>query len=410
MLRLLKNRDFVLLWLGQDGSSLGTWLLQFALLLAIYDRTGSASLTGAVFLAGTLPMALLGGRAGALADRFERRTLLVLGDLASALLTLPLLLPGVTDSAPLLCAFIAAKSCIGTVFFPAYRAFLPAVVRPDQLPAANSLMFLSGGAVTMAGPLLGAVLYGSFGLAVLVWIDVASFLVSILTLLAIRTRSRGGGGPLRGRGFLPRRSGVLGQVPVLIPLLAMSSGAVLSDGVLNPTFVPYLQGTLGTDESGVGLAVTALTAGTLVGSAFAALVVPRLGARRTLVLALSVSNALLFAYALAPGFGIAVAVLMALGLLAPIGQVAQQTVFQTEVPDAVRGEAFGSYFQVGGMLRLAGCLGVAVAADVVGVRALLLATAVMSVVAIFIAAPRVWNGPPPEPAHLPEPRVAEPTG
>lgn len=394
MLKLLRNRDFVLLWLGQDGSSLGTWLLQFALLLAVYDTTRSASLTAFVFLAQTVPLAVLGSRAGAVADRYERRTLLVVCDVASALLTLPLLLPGVASSTVWLCVLLAVKGCVATLFSPAYRSFIPAVVRRDQLPAANGLMFLSGGAVAIAGPLLGAVLYASHGLAVLVLLDVLSFALSALTLLFVRTRSRGGGGASRPRpGFFPRRNGVLGRVPILIPVLAMSIGGALSDGVLSPTFAPYLQGTLGSDARGVGIAVTVLTIGTLAGSALGAAVVTRMGPRRALVGALSAGTVLLFIYALAPSFTVALATLAAFGLIAPTGHVAQQTLFQTEVPDEIRGEAFGSYFQVGGMLRLAGGLLVAGAADVTGVRALLVVTAVISVVSLAAAAPRVWSAP-----------------
>ena len=403
MRRLLRNRDFVLLWLGQDGSSFGTWLLQFALLLAVYDTTRSASLTAVVFLAQSVPLAVLGSRAGAVADRYERRTLLVVCDVVSALLTLPLLLPGVATSTAGLCALLAVKACVATVFSPTYRAFIPAVVRAEQLPAANGLMFLSGGAVTIAGPLVGAVLYASHGLPVLVLMDVASFAFSALTLLLVRTRSHGGGrSDARPRpGFLPRRTGALGQVPVLLPVLAMSIGGALGDGVLSPTFAPYLQGTLGTDEKGVGLAVTALTVGTLVGSVLGAAVVSRIGARNALVAALSASTGLLFAYALAPSFTFALVTLAAFGLIAPTGHVAQQTLFQTEVPDAIRGEAFGSYFQVGGILRLAGGLMVAGAADAVGVRALLLVTAVISVASLVAAAPRVRAARPPAPVAAP---------
>lgn len=406
MLKLLRNRDFVLLWLGQNGSSFGTWLLQFALMLAVYDRTGSASLTAVVFLAQTLPLAVLGGWAGGIADRVERRRLLVLGDVASALLTLPLLLAGVADSTWTLCALLAAKACVSTVFQPAYRALLPAVVRAQQLPAANSLMFLGGGAVTIAGPLVGAVLYAAHGLVVLVVVDLASFAFSILTLLVMRSRSRGGA-TQRWPGLLPRRTGALGRVPILIPVLAMSIGGVLADGVLSPTFVPYLQGTLGADERGVGLAITVLTIGTFAGSVLGAVVVPRLGPRRALVVSLSAATALLFSYGLAPSFGVALVTLAAFGVVGPIGHVAQQTLFQTEVPDAMRGEAFGSYFQVGGILRLLGAVAVALTADLVGVRALLLATAIVSVVSLTVAAPRVWRAAPaPEPAPAPAPATA----
>ena len=400
MAKLLRNRDFVLLWLGQDGSSLGTWLLQFAIILAVYDRTRSASLTALVFLAETIPLALLGARAGAVADRYERRNLLVLCDVLSALLTLPLLIPGVVTSTPALCALLAAKACVGTVFFPAYRAFLPAVIRADQLPAANSLMFLSGGAVAIAGPLLGAVLYASYGLTVLVVIDVVSFGLSVLTLLTMRTRSCGGEGERPRPGLLPRRAGVLGQVPILLPVIAMSVGGILADGVLSPTFAPYLQGTLDADARAVGVAVTALTIGTFAGSALGAVVVPRLGPRRSLVVALSASTGLLFLYALAPSFGAALVTLVCFGIVAPVGHVAQQTLFQTEVPDEIRGEAFGSYFQVGGILRLVGGIAVALTADSVGVRSLLLMTAVVSVGSIAAAAPRVWRAPAPVPVPL----------
>ena len=92
MLILLSQRNFALLWAGQLVSNLGDWLLWIALPFYVYERTGSALATGAMFIAQTLPPILFGSLAGIFVDRWDRKQTMMIADLARFFVILLLLL------------------------------------------------------------------------------------------------------------------------------------------------------------------------------------------------------------------------------------------------------------------------------------------------------------------------------
>src|ERR687896_2528980 len=92
MLAVLRQRDFSLLWFGGVLSVVGDYFLFVALPFFVYERTGSALATGAMFVAETLPRLLFGSVAGVFVDRWDRKRTMVLADLSRALILLPLLL------------------------------------------------------------------------------------------------------------------------------------------------------------------------------------------------------------------------------------------------------------------------------------------------------------------------------
>src|SRR5215210_3033764 len=92
MLAVLRQRSFFLLWSGGVLSVIGDFFLFVALPFFVYERTGSALATGAMFIAQTLPRLIFGSVAGVFVDRWDRKKTMVIADLSRALIVLPLLL------------------------------------------------------------------------------------------------------------------------------------------------------------------------------------------------------------------------------------------------------------------------------------------------------------------------------
>ena len=178
-LRLVRNVDFSLLWVGQLVSLFGDRLHQVAVAFLVFAQTGSALSVGLTFAAASAPNFLLGPIAGAFVDRWDRKRTMVFSDLARA--GLVLLVPvaiGISVGLVYVIAFLIAT--VTLVFRPARTAAVPMVVDDDDLLAANSATGVSETAADLIGyPLAGllvASLTGLIGVAFL--IDSATYVVS----------------------------------------------------------------------------------------------------------------------------------------------------------------------------------------------------------------------------------------
>ena len=124
-LELLRtNRDYRRLWIGDMASLLGDWLNTIALYTLIRELTGSPVALGLVFIVKTLPFALASPLAGLLADRFDRKRLMIGADLARAAVVLGFLAIDRSEELPLLYGLIALQMMIGALFVPARTATL----------------------------------------------------------------------------------------------------------------------------------------------------------------------------------------------------------------------------------------------------------------------------------------------
>src|SRR5688572_17935463 len=159
---LRRNRDFMLLQLGQLLSSAGTQLTAIAYPLLALSVTGSAAKAGLVAFARMLPVALFALPAGLAADRWSRKTLMIAADgvraLAVGTLGATLLLDVVAFWVIALVAFV--EGCAVPVFAAAQAGALRAVVPPRRLPAAAAVQTGRHAAVSLAGPPLGGALFG----------------------------------------------------------------------------------------------------------------------------------------------------------------------------------------------------------------------------------------------------------
>lgn len=183
--KLLINRPMALLWLGQVISKAGDVTYQIGLMWLMLELTGSKSLTGFVAAAGYLPALLIGLWAGVMADRLPRVRMMLAADGVRAALVLgvPLLyLAGLANSVTLgLITFLVATAA--TFFNPARDAFIPHVVRPEELFHANSLIQTSWQVAALLGPLLAGVVLKLFGLLNLFTLDALTFALSFVAVL-----------------------------------------------------------------------------------------------------------------------------------------------------------------------------------------------------------------------------------
>jgi MFS transporter, DHA3 family, macrolide efflux protein len=191
MLKLLVRRaDLGRLWLGEVVSQIGDSVFQIALLWMTLELTGSSALTGLVAMSSTLPMLVFGLFAGALADRIDRRRLMLAADLgrAALVLLLPLLYAAGRLDVPVLVVVTLLMAVLSAHFNPARDALVPALVPAGELRAANAWIQSGWQLAMLAGPGLAGLLIPLTGEVQLFTVDGLSFLLSFALIWMIRAR------------------------------------------------------------------------------------------------------------------------------------------------------------------------------------------------------------------------------
>ena len=182
----LRHRDFRRLWLAGLISDSGDWLLLVSLPILVFELTGSTLQTSVAFLVELAPAVLLGPFAGYLADRLDRRRLLVTVTVVQAVALLPLLAVHDRGDLPILYAVVAVEAAMLTLFSPAKNAMLPTLVPAEQLVSANSLVGLNNNLGRLVGGPLGGLLLAATGLPVIVVVDLCTFAVAAVLIMGIR--------------------------------------------------------------------------------------------------------------------------------------------------------------------------------------------------------------------------------
>jgi MFS family permease len=383
----LRVPAFRRLWLAGLVSDAGDWLLLVSLPIFVYRQTRSTLSTSFAFLVELAPPILLGPLAGYLADRVDRRRLLVAVTLVQAATLLPLLTVHERADLPILYAVIAVQATLFTVFEPAKNALLPTLVGTDQLVAANSLVGLNANLGRLAGGPIGGLLLAVSGLPAIVAIDAATFLVAALFIAGVHPPAVHGPAaePAPHGGF---RAVLAGRtVRRVLAVLALAGAA---QGMFTVLFVVFVARDLHGGEAEIGLLRGVQAIGAIgAGVAFATVRrVPPPG--RLAAGALLLFAALSFAVWNSPRLTTAPALYLVLfavvGAPGVVAITALTTVLQRGTTDAQRGRAFaavGAAYQgsTGVGMIVAGLLG-----DRVGVLALLDAQATLWLLAGVLAA------------------------
>lgn len=179
---------FLLLWAGDFVSAAGSGLTAFGLGVYMFEQTGQASLMALATLLGFLPAVLLSIPAGVLADRHDRRLLMIIGDSCSIIGLLFILFCMMDGKAEVwqICVGVAISSVFTALLEPAYRATITDLLPPSEYSKASGLMQAAGSAKYLISPVLAGFLLTIFDVRMLLILDICTFFVTVSTTLAVR--------------------------------------------------------------------------------------------------------------------------------------------------------------------------------------------------------------------------------
>jgi MFS family permease len=338
---LLRNARFLRLWIGQGTSFVGDAVSMVALVILVVEITGSASAVGGALVARLLPT-IASPLAGVIADRVDRRVVLVASDLARAVLVLGLVFA--RDLATIY-VLVFLMGLARTIFNPTVRAAFPSVVGGGDLTRANAIISGTFSTSIMVGPALGGLLVASMGVDAAFLADAVTYLVSAILLSTVPMPR-----PHREseeEGFVRElRSGFGYLIGTPIPL-AIVLGAFLTILTINatvPAEVFLAKETFGAGDAGYGLLVSLWGGGMVLGSAMMAVLGNRINLVLLYFLSIFVGASALVGTGLAPVFVLALGALTVEGAATGIDNVATDTILQNRVPEAFLGRVFSIRF------------------------------------------------------------------
>lgn len=181
-------KKFLLLWIGELISSIGGGLTSFGLGVYVFQKTGSAAGMALVTLLGFLPTLLFTVPAGVLADRYDRRVLMMIGDGFSGLGILYIFLCMIRGGANLvqICIGVFVSAIFSSLLDPSYRATITDILSKEEFSKASGLVSLAGSARYLFSPVIAGLLLAYHDISLLLLIDVSTFFVTITTTFIVR--------------------------------------------------------------------------------------------------------------------------------------------------------------------------------------------------------------------------------
>ncbi len=264
-------KKFLLLWSGDLVSAIGSGLTSFGLGVYIFGQTGKASLMALVTLLAFFPSLLLGPVAGILADRYDRRLLMILGDGLSAAGLLFILFHLIRGEAKLwqICAGVTLSSVFTSLLEPAYKATITDLLWPEQYSKASGMVQLAGSAKYLISPMLAGFLLTFSDIRLLLILDICTFLVTITTTLAVQIGLPRVQADKEGFSFFRELKdgwSALSGKKGLLPLTLMGALITFSLGCLQTLASPMILSF--SDSAALGTLMTVITSGMLVSSIF----------------------------------------------------------------------------------------------------------------------------------------------
>ncbi len=358
------HRQWRVLLSAYAVSMMGDWLYGVALLAWLLDRTGSPGWLAAAELARILPSALLGSLAGVVADRWDRRRLLVALDLTRATLMLAMAVLIAVDGMPAVAiVLVAVSGLIGTPYGPAISAATPQVVDENSLAAANATGAMVAQVTWSLGPVLGAVVLAVSSAEWAFVLNAATFLASALLLTRLRLPATGPAGRPRKAVDRPTFLGQLQEglatvrsVPDLVIVTGLIAASFFTFGFEQVLHVLVAEDRLGLGADGLGWLTGAIGVGGLLASPFTMRIARTARTGEALVVASVLLGAPLALLAVVTDPRIAVALLLLEGFGAIVFEVLTVTLLQRLSPRHTLGRVFGLQDSASSTANLTGAL------------------------------------------------------
>lgn len=253
----------------------GDWVLLIALPVYVFVETGSGVTTAFLFVAQLLAGAIMGPIGGTLVDRWDLKHSLIGTNLAQAIAVLPLLAVTADRIWPAYLV-MAAQSALNQINNPANVALIPRVVPADELTSANAALSAAQSSARLIGSPLGGLLVAWGGLAPVVILDAASFVLVAVAATFLRADTKPLVSPEGEGGTLREGLRVVRSNRPLAPLLSTQSLSQVAQGAFVVLFVVFVVDILGDDGSGLGIIRGVMAVGGLIGAAVIARLATRL--------------------------------------------------------------------------------------------------------------------------------------
>lgn len=357
------------MWIGAFLSNTGTWMESVGLSYYVAHTTGKASWTALVGAAGFLPNGVLGPIGSAMADRWSRRRVLVIGNTLAAVVAAVLAVwVGGGTATPLgIAGLTFVAGCISAFAWPSFQTTLPDLVPREHLVAAIGLSSAQWNLGRIVGPAFAAIAISLGGIGAALWCNSISFSAVLVALAFIRLPRRQGdrrpvfGALADGVRFARSNPTMRRMLAVMILTIFVASPFIaLVSQMATTVFHGDARSTsVLVTAQGVGAVAAAFTLGSLS---------KRFGIDRVLLGGVGLLSPSLVLYAISPHLWVAALTLVAVGLFYGYAFVSFAGIAQRCAPDEMRGRVLAVNFFVLGVLFPVGALIQGQIADAIGLR------------------------------------------
>jgi len=339
-----RYRDFRLFWISLFISNIGTWMQMTAVNWLLYQLTGSPVKLGLNGLFRAVPAIGLGLFSGVFADRYDRRRVLLLTQVALGFLALAL---GVLDhsgqiQAWQIYAFTFASSAVGSFDSPARQALFPSLVPREVLPNAVALNSLLWKGAALIGPSLGGIAISLMGTAGAFYANAASFFVVVTALLMMHTTSPAGP---RNRRFVSDTTEGFSYIlsrPVILGIMIMEAASSVF-GIDNAMLTIFASDVLRVGASGFGLLQSARGIGAVIGSSIYIGAGQRPDQGKILFIVALLYGAGFALFGISPTFVLCLLLIVFVGATDTVWGAARSTILQMITPERFRGRVMGVF-------------------------------------------------------------------
>ncbi|HEY2988090.1 MAG TPA: MFS transporter [Candidatus Binatia bacterium] len=377
---VLAARDFGLFWSSLLISAVGSQLTSVALAWQIYEMTNSPLQLGITGLFRAVPVIVFALTGGWLADRIDRRRLLIVTQIVAMVLSL--LLAVLTDTGRIRVWHIYAVTFLSTAVMtfdqPARSAMIPSLVPREHLATAFALNITLRQTAMLAGPFIGGLIIAWAGLSWSYYIDAASFLGVIVCLLCMRVRQTERPA-IREPALKSMHEGFafVWKNSAILALLVMDT-CVSFFGAYRAMMPVFARDILGVGPKGLGVLLGAPALGALIGSS-AVMGWSGLSRKPRLIIPITLLYTFgLVLFGLSHWFALSFLIALVLGAVDSVGETLRMTIIQLLTPDQLRGRVQGlvhvfviggpfmGHGQIGLMASAFGAPGAVIAGGIIG--------------------------------------------
>lgn len=344
---LRHSPEFRRLWAGQTIDQTGTQLTNVAVPVQVYFLTHSSLAVGALGIVALIPLVLSGLLGATLVDAMDRRTLALLTAGGFMITSVMLLAQQQAhwNRVWVLYLVVAVQNGLMGIDSPTRRSFIPRLIPPAQIPAANALSQLSFNVALTGGPLLAGLLLATSGLGSAYLLDVISFSASAYALLRLRPLPPEGGGTRPGVAATIEGFRFLRSQPIVLTTFVADIIAMIF-GMPRALFPALAEHRFHAGGGAVGLLYAAIAAGAVIGAVSGGWL-GRVRRQGLAVLAAITAWALaIVGFGLVRSLGAALALLACAGAADFVSAVFRSSILQLAAPDAMQGRIQGVFIVV----------------------------------------------------------------